>query len=78
MTPMRKAARITKPAMARGHPVKREDLRLPDSAQAAAAFMATDLPWLARGAREALATTPEVHGRMDGQVPLPPTESGER
>lgn len=75
---MPKAACITKPAVTRGRPVKREDHRLPDGAQAAAAFMATDLPWLARGAREALATTPEVHGRMDGQVPPPPAESGER
>lgn len=75
---MPKAARITKPAVTCGHPSKREDHGLPDSAQAAAAFLATDLPWLAREARDALAATPEVHGRSDGQVPPPPAESGER
>jgi hypothetical protein len=73
---MPKAARSPKPAVTRGHSLKPADHRLPDSEQAAAAFMATDLPWLARGAREALAATPEVHGRSDGQVPPPRAESG--
>lgn len=69
---MPKSALVPKPAVtdrkaAGGRLLKRQAGRLPDIEQAAAAFMAADLPWLAPEAREALAAAPEVHGRPDDE-----------
>lgn len=77
-----KAAPVTEPrvtdcTVTRGRPLRQAHRRLPDIEQAAAAFMAADLPWLAPEARDALAATPEVHGRPDGEG-LPPPAKGVR
>lgn len=76
---MPKAAPVTEPTVTsrevtHGRPLRQAHRRLPDIEQAAAAFMAADLPWLAPAARDVLAGTPEVHGRPDGQVPPPPAK----
>ena len=69
---MPKAAPVTEPMV--NNRTVTHGRRLPDIEQAAAAFMAADLPWLAPAARDVLAGTPEVHGRPDGQVPPPPAK----
>lgn len=73
---MPKAAPVTEPTVANpevthGHALRLEHRRLPDIEQAAAAFMAADLPWLGPEARELLSAAPEIHGRPDGKVSPP-------
>jgi hypothetical protein len=74
-----KAAPVTEPTVTnrkvtRGRILRQAHRRLPDIEQAAAAFMAADLPWLAPEARDVLAATPEVYGRPDGKVLPPPAK----
>lgn len=80
---MPKIALVTTPAagrkVVRTHLVRPGVRGLPDIEQAAVAFMAADLPWLAPEGRKILAAAPEVHGRPDGKVPPPvPTKRDRR